>query len=155
MKKLLFILPIFLLVFGCKSTQVVVPHSSDSTYVENSSNIVYRDTTIYVQVPVESKQTVEPDSSYLETTVAASLAYIRADGQLFHSIENKPVKLQSLPVKLPTVSSVHINTVYKDRAVEIEVKKPLTKVQKGLILSGILAWFALLLVGFLKLKKFI
>ncbi|MBQ9173641.1 MAG: hypothetical protein IJ161_07940 [Bacteroidales bacterium] len=58
-------------------------------YVRKDSTVV-RDTTIYVRLPAEVKVvTVRPaDSSFLETSIAESLAYTDSTG-LHHTLRNK------------------------------------------------------------------
>ena len=100
------------------------------TVTEYRDSTAWRDTTIYVPIPLEADQAIVHvgDTSHRETTVAASDAWVGADGFLHHSLWNKPGRLAQ-PVKLPErylVSEVkntreHAEIITK----EVKVEQPL------------------------------
>lgn len=55
---------------------------------------VWRDTTVYVVAPAETRRIATPaDSSWLETTLAASAAWIDSTGLLHHLLRNRETPL--------------------------------------------------------------
>ena len=117
----------------------------DSVYVDR---IEYRDTTVYVTLPAEVMEVrANADSSYLETSVAASIAQVDSSGNLTHRLWNFPrpmaVRLQ-LPTREirtgATTSTEHLRQVVK------EVEMPLTKWQTLRMRMGE-AFMAILLFG--------
>lgn len=116
----------------------------DSTSVVREVRYVerLRDTTIYVEVPVEVKEVVvQCDSSFLETSLATSVARVNGDGSLFHSLQNRP---QRLPVDV-TVKETEVKEAegverVRVERVEIPVKLPLTTIEKLLMGWGVLSF---------------
>lgn len=110
-----------------------------------------RDTTIFVQIPLESNQVIVQigDTSHLETSLAESDAFVGSDGFLHHSIRNRSEK--TLPVVVPIKESyAYSNQVNTVTLTKTEYKdKPLTNWQKFRLkgfwwllaaLAGSLAW---------------
>ena len=96
-----------------------------NTVTEYRDSTAWRDTTIYVQIPLEADQAIVHvgDTSHRETTVATSDAWVGADGFLHHTLNNKPGKLAS-QILLPEhylVSSVQ-NTQEHAQIITKEVK---------------------------------
>lgn len=99
------------------------------TVTEYRDSTVWRDTTIFVPVPLESDQAIVHigDTSHRETSVAESDAWVGSDGFLHHNLRNKPVSLAQ-GVKLPdhflvtdvknTMEQAHVIT----REVQVEKK---------------------------------
>lgn len=83
------ILSLFLAVFllwGCKPCEPIV---IDNTKIQWRDSIVLRTVRDTVVVyPKQENKTITNDSSFLKTDLAFSIAKIRPDGKLFHSIEN-------------------------------------------------------------------
>lgn len=102
----------------------------DSMRVEVRSRIEWKVLPVEVAIPQEQKeQTTPADSSYLETSIAASWAFILPDGSLRHSIFNKPgVFSTSLDVPTTHHDSIVYRTLYRE--VVKEIAKPLTWWQK-------------------------
>jgi len=65
------------------------------TVTEYRDSTVWRDTTIYVPIPLESDQAIVHigDTSHRETSVAESDAWVGADGFLHHNLRNKPERI--------------------------------------------------------------
>lgn len=95
------------------------------TVTEYRDSTVWRDTTIFVPVPLESDQAIVHigDTSHRETSVAESDAWVGSDGFLHHNLRNKPVSLAQ-GVKLPDhflVTDVK-NTMEQAHVITREVK---------------------------------
>lgn len=115
-----------LLVGCCANKQLVASEEHDNVRTEVRERIVYRDTTIYEEVPQESHvQTVRDTTSHLETSVAVSDARINSDGSLTHSLENKPIFFE-VNFKIPELRRDSI--VYRNfyRTNTVEVPRPLS-----------------------------
>ena len=111
---------------GCAACEQLAIETRDSVRVEIKEHIVYRDTTVYKELPRESQtQTVRDTCSHLETSVAVSDARINPDGSLAHSLENKPV-LFGIDFKMPLLRRDSV--VYRNfyRVNTVEVPRPLT-----------------------------
>lgn len=102
MKKILFILPLLILI-GCRSQRAVVKEPLPPVTLNNSDSVEIRTVikTVYVPIQVEAeipqqseKNVTQNDSSHIETDVAFSDAWV-IDGILHHTIENKPGTLKS------------------------------------------------------------
>lgn len=145
LKNLIIILFSFLLI-GCCPCR----HLQPSIQTIQRDSIVYIERLDTIQVPViKEKLVVETlsDSSYLETSVAESFAFVK-DGKLTHTLENKDVKITG------TVK-VEEKIVYKDKIVEkevpIEVEVVKTKYPK---FFWILLTIVILLAGWKVFKIF-
>ncbi|MFQ8804092.1 MAG: hypothetical protein ACLR8Y_01905 [Alistipes indistinctus] len=108
--------------------------------------------TVFIEVPVEIElQTVRDSTSHLETSFAVSDARITPDGDLFHSLENKP---QKRPVQAEKEVIYRDSIVYRDRNVEVEkivkVERELTWWQQTQIRGF---WVAIVVVLVLLRKK--
>ena len=95
------------------------------TVTEYRDSTVWRDTTIFIPIPLESKQAIVHvgDTSHRETSIAESDAWVGSDGFLHHTLSNKPGKLPyqvSFPERY-LVSSV-TNTKDEARIITREVK---------------------------------
>lgn len=121
---ILIIAILLLLVFGSSSCcrQVGVSRSeSDSTrvdirYVEKE---ILKDTTIYIQIPIEKDMAITSDSSYLSTSVSESWAKVDTLGHLHHTLSNLPVKIANTIQyvdKIITRDSI----IYVNREVDVE-----------------------------------
>lgn len=116
------------------------------TITEYRDSIAWRDTTIFVPIPLESDQAIVHvgDTSHRETTVAESDAWVDSDGMLHHTLRNKRVSL-SQGVKLPEhflVTNVK-NTAEHAHVITREVERELTAWQRFRINS--FWWLCLLL----------
>lgn len=101
-----------------------------TTATEYRDSTAWRDTTIYVPIPLEADQAIVHigDTSHRETSIAVSDAWVGADGFLHHELRNKPGRLAH-PVQLPErflVSNVQ-NTRETARVItkEVKVEQPL------------------------------
>ena len=118
---------------GCST--LVKERIITETVTEYRDSIAWRDTTIFVPIPLEADQAIVHvgDTSHRETSVAESDAWVGSDGFLYHNIRNKPVHLAQ-GVKLPehflvtdvknTLEHAHVITR------EVKVEKPLNAWQK-------------------------
>lgn len=95
------------------------------TVAEYRDSTVWRDTTVFIPIPLESNQAIVHvgDTSHRETSVAESDAWVGSDGFLHHTMSNKQGKLPyqvSFPERY-LVSSV-TNTKDEARIITREVK---------------------------------
>ena len=124
------------------------------TQTEVRDSLTWRDTTLYVPIPLESDQVIVHvgDTSRLSTSVAESVAFVGSDGFLHHTLENKhgPLEYQfKWPERILTTTVTNTTETAHIITREINVEKPLSKWKSfeigafwwllgGLILS--LAW---------------
>lgn len=122
----------------CKVPEEHTVHIRDSIYVEK---VEYRDSTVYVPIPVEVHSVVARDSSHLETSVAQSDAWIDTLGLLHHSLANKR---DSLVAHIPMMTT----TIYAQASTNSE--KVVTQIKyikkKQPWKNRIIAVFAILLI---------
>lgn len=144
---------LFSLLPGCSPR--IVERIVTITQTEVRDSTAWRDTTIYVPIPLESDQAIVHvgDTSHRETSIAESDAWIGKDGMLHHSLRNKTGARIPYDLKMPehwlytgvTNTREHEQGIIKKEYVE----KPLSWWQKtrlqafwwllgGLVLS--LAW---------------
>ena len=102
---------------------------------EYRDSTAWRDTTIYVPIPLEADQAIVQvgDTSHRETSVAESDAWVGQDGFLHHELRNKHTSL-AFQVILPErylVSSVK-NTRERAEIItkEVKVERPLNAWQR-------------------------
>lgn len=133
MNRTLCILLIALVVGGCRARKPIVNNATarDTSSVEIRERIVERLDTIFVDVPREVvRQTVRRDTSRLENTTARSLAFILADGSLYHDLESKG----TMPVQVKTIEVVRDSVIYAERVNRVTetklVERELTKMQR-------------------------
>ena len=122
---ILTILALSMTMHSCRSHSHLTTERRDSVRVETVTRTEYVTDTVTVEIPVERLMRIEEDSSHLETEYAVSDAFIRADGMLYHTLENKGGK-RPFEVKKEVVYRDSI--VYRDRAVTEtrEVERGLT-----------------------------
>ena len=111
-----------LLLTSCKAhRQLITSDRRDSVRVETVIRTEYIRDTVEVEIPVERTVQIAEDSSHLETVYAVSDAFLRADGRLYHTLENKAGKR---PVEVKKEVVYRDSIVYRDRAVrETETKE--------------------------------
>lgn len=149
MKRSLTIVALLLWV-GCSTQRPSLRsvETRDSTYVREIEYMeVLRDTIIYVTLPAESRESLLfRDSSRLETSLAISLARIEPDGNLYHTLHNKP---QSKPVTVAVRERTTLVAEQKETGsrtvVEVPVRLPLRGWEKFLTICG--ALFCGILLG--------
>ncbi len=152
MKTIAFIITV-LLITACR-TQVPI-HSSDkdSTRIEYRERIkeVLRTDTVFLEIPIQEKETMQKDSSFLDTDFATSMAKITSSG-LFHNLKNKA---RSIPKQVIVKDSIIMrdSVIYRDRekVTEVAVRLPLTWWQNfwmraGQVLTTVAIIFLLLLI---------
>lgn len=73
------------------------------TQTEVRDSTAWRDTTIYVPIPLESDQAIVHvgDTSHRETSIAESDAWIGKDGMIHHSLRNKASERIPYDLKMP------------------------------------------------------
>ena len=118
------------------------------TKIEYRDSTAWRDTTLYVPIPLEKDQAIVHvgDTSKLETSVAESLAWVDSTGFMHHTLENKRTSLQAI-AKIPEhFLYTGVTTTTKETLTKIEYKdKPLNWWQKfrlnafWWLLAGLLA----------------
>lgn len=92
--------------------------------IEYRDSLIYLKDTVTVEIPKEKIVEVLPqiDTSYLETKLAHSTAFLDLDSKtIHHTLENKP---NSLKTAIDTVVVVQTKTEYKDKVVIEEVEVP-------------------------------
>ena len=122
------------LVVSC--TPRVIETIRTETVTEYRDSTVWRDTTIYIPIPLESDQAIVHvgDTSHRETSVAESDAWIGRDGMLHHSLRNKADARLKYDLKMPEhwLYTGVTNTKESEHLAikEAKVEKPLTWWQK-------------------------
>ena len=151
---------LLLICTSCASQKVVTNTDvqKDSVSVVVVESIVYRDTTIYVEVPVEVIKEILPDTdtSHLETSIAVSEAWVNA-GKLNHTLSHKPnASIQQIipvPEKHTQKDSVVISIKEVVKEVPVEVEKELNKWQTFRMMLGTLTLIAIGVWLLLKILK--
>lgn len=151
-----FIFLFVLLAVASCGTQKAMPIESakDSVSVIIKESVIYKDTTIYVEVPKEAENAILPDidTSRLETSVAKSEAWV-ANGKLNHILRNKAdvvlPKIISVPIYLISAESKQINSAVLVK----EVEKPLNNWQIFRMMTGTLVLIAIGVWILLKILK--
>ena len=131
---LILILGFWAILPGCSPK--IVERLVTVTNTEVHDSLAWRDTTIYVPIPLESDQAIVHvgDTSHRETSIAESDAWIGKDGMIHHSLRNKADARLSYNLKMPerwlytnvTNTKEHEQGIIK----EIKVEKPLSWWQK-------------------------
>ena len=126
----LYAIPFFALLPSCspKITERIVT----VTHTEVRDSLVWRDTTLYVTIPLESDQVIVQvgDTSRLSTSVAESVAFVGSDGFIHHSLENKndPLEYQfKWPERILTTTVTNTTETAHIITREVKVEKPLSK----------------------------
>ena len=121
MKKIYSIL-ILLFFVGCATTKYIPVQGE--TRIEIRDSIIRVVDTVTIEVPKEKIVTVIPevDTSYLETKLAFSTAYLdRNNKTIHHTLEHKKTALKT---QIDTVFVTQTRTEYKDKVVIEEVEVP-------------------------------
>jgi hypothetical protein len=137
--------------YGC-------PMVSDS--FSSFTQVIIKDTTIYVPVPGEtvhdsipviiSKGLVNSPISKLETSYSISKAWVE-NGLLWHTLDQKSATIPvTIPGAMHNITSGSVQTIKVPYHIVRQISKPLSWWQKLFFWSGIIAWWAG--VGFLILK---
>jgi ADP-glucose pyrophosphorylase len=149
MYKSIIIAMALLICFSCGAPKVAMTTDvqKDSVSVVIKESVISRDTTIYVEVPVEVVKEILPasDTSHLETSLAVSDAWVNA-GKLNHTLIHKDVKIeQNLPIpeKHSQKDSVVVSIQEIVKEVPVEVEKKLTYWQRMRMTLGDLAMIAI------------
>ena len=127
MKKLV-LLFILALACSCATVREVPINTAQRDSVRIERIVEYRDTTVYVKVPVETIREVVPsiDTLYMESSVAISKSFLDAETRtLKGELRNKPVSLPH-ETKLPekTDTEYEFIEVIKEVPVPVEIEKP-------------------------------
>ena len=136
----LLIVQMVLLATSCCAGRFAAPaiETRDSVVIREVEYIErVRDTTIFVTLPKETRETaVKRDSSWLETSVAESFAGIGPDGTLLHTLSNKQLELP-VPVSVTERSTVVSEQKEKGSSTVVRVRLPLRGWEKFLVGCGI------------------
>ena len=119
MKRIIIMLTSLLLLFSCSTIKYVPISYSENIHKLDSTIIQYRDTTIFVEVPVEVIREVVPelDTLRMETSLSTSTSYLDTTTRtLKGELKNKIEPIEKI-VYLP--SKEHI--VYRDSIITKEV----------------------------------
>ena len=105
------------------------------TVTEYRDSIAWRDTTIYVPIPLESDQAIVHigDTSHRVTTLAESEAWVASDGLLHHTLRNRTGSLQyslQLPKQILTTNVTNTHEKAHTIVREVKVEKPLNLWQR-------------------------
>lgn len=159
MYKSIIIAMALLICYSCGAPKVAMTTDvqKDSVSVVIKESVIYRDTTIYVEVPVEVIKEILPDTdtSHLETSLAISEAWVNA-GKLNHTLTHKDAKIeQTIPVpeKHTQKDSVIVSIKEVVKEVPIEVGKPLNAWQSFRMSLGTIALIAFALWAVIKILK--
>lgn len=133
---------------GCSPS--IVERIVTITQTEVRDSTAWRDTTIYVPIPLESDQAIVHvgDTSHRETSVAESDAWVGKDGLIHHNLRNKADARLSYGLKLPerwlytgvTNTKEHEQGIIKKEYIE----KPLSWAQKAKI--SLFPWLLLAVI---------
>jgi len=142
--------------YGC-------PMVSDS--FSSFTQVIIKDTTIYVPVPGEtvhdsipviiSKGLVNSPISKLETSYSISKAWVQ-DGVLKHNLDQKS---SIIPVIIP--GAIHNSTSGSVQTIKVpyyfdrQIPKPLSWWQKLFFWSGIIIWWIIIGYTIFRIKKFV
>lgn len=149
MAKKLLIFLLAMLTVSCSPK--IIRELQIETVKEYVDSLVYRDTTIYVPLPVESSTNILPigSISHLETSLAESDAWVDSLG-LHHSINNKERDF-GVKVPYPTRTIVAKAETQQIQTLTRTVEKPLTFWQQ-LKMRGfwvlLLSWVLFFLIKF-------
>lgn len=145
-------------VASCAAPKVMI-QQRDSTVIHIKDSLILRDSIIFVPVPMGEDKAKLPDTdtSYLETTVAKSTAFIDKEGKICHTLTNKSDAI--IPIKVTIPMRLHSEekglTRYLKQVERIEVEKELSRWQR--FLQG-LGWTVLIIIVVWiinKVRKFI
>lgn len=114
---------------ACSCSPKIVEKVVTETITQYRDSTVWRDTTVYVPIPLEAEQAIVHvgDTSHRETSVASSDAWIGADGFLHHDLRNKPVRIP-FALKVPErfimseARSTQEHALIKTKEVKVEKK---------------------------------
>ena len=160
---MIFVGVLFFLMTGCKTIKKSIEEKSDvkdSVRIEYREKVVKVPVTVYVEVPVEQKETMTKDSiSHLETSFAisnASMVWIDGVPFLRHDLKNKAQKIE----KTDTANVVEKEkVVWNTRRVtytKTEIReKVLPWYQKTLMWIGFISIIGLLIVIIFKLRRWL
>lgn len=99
---------------------------------------MFRSSYIFQQTSVIAEPS---DTSHLETKYAASDAFIRPDGKLYHDLRNKPQeKSEIVPVEITDTTATSTIVRQEQERIEVPVPMPLTWWQRFWNMSGKIAW---------------
>ena len=142
---------------GAPKVAMITDVQKDSVSVVIKESVIYRDTTIYIEVPVEVIKEILPDTdtSHLETSLAISEAWVNA-GKLNHTLTHKDAKIEQtipIPEKHTEKDSVTVSIKEVVKEVPVEVEKPLNSWQSFRMTIGTLVLIALALWAVFKVVK--
>lgn len=148
---------VFISSCGAPKMAMTTDVQKDSVSVVIKESVIYRDTTIYVEVPVEVIKEILPDTdtSHLETSLAISEAWVNA-GKLNHTLTHKDAKIeQTIPVpeKHTQKDSVTVSIKEVVKEVPVEVEKPPNAWQSFRMSLGTIALIAFALWAVIKILK--
>jgi len=148
--------------YDLAATKWGCPKDVDSTFVQ--SQVIIKDTTIFVPVPGETvhdsipviitKGLVNSPVSKLETAYCLSKAWV-VDGILKHTLDQKQTTIPfTIPGSIHTSTSNTVQTIKVPYYVDRPISKPLTWWQKLFLWSGVIAWWVIALYFVIKFYKF-
>lgn len=146
------------LVVSCAAPKVVLDRR-DSTVIHIKDSLILRDSIIFVSVPMGEDKAKLPDTdtSYLETNVAKSTAFIDKRGKICHTLTNKSDAI--IPIKVTIPMRLHSEekglTRYLKQVERVEVEKELSRWQRFLQSLGWTALIVIVLCIINKVRKFI
>lgn len=153
------ILAMVVFISSCRTPKLAMTTDvqKDSVSVVIKKSVIYRDTTIYVEVPVEVIKEILPDidTSHLETSLAISEAWVNA-GKLNHVLTHKDAKIEQtipIPEKHTQKDSVSIYIKKEVKEVPVEVEKPLNAWQHFRMSLGTIALIVGALWALIKIVK--
>lgn len=130
---------------SCSAKRAVQKESKEERVRVEYREILKTDT-VTVRLPPERIEVIRRDSSYLETSLAASDARIQPDGTIYHTLRNKPFT-PKIEVKYKDRETIRDSIVYQTKEVPYFVEKELNWWQKFRIRIGGGAFFILVGIG--------
>lgn len=131
---------------GCSPSRVLVQsRQTDSVRIDEKIRIrtQIKYVPVIVHIPDQQMSVIaEPsDTSHLETQYAASDAFIRPDGKLYHDLRNKPQeKSEIVPIEITDTTATSTIVRQEQERIEVPVPMPLTWWQRFWNMSGKIAW---------------
>ena len=133
-----------------------------STFIQ--SQVIIKDTTIYVPIPGETvhdsipviiaKGLMNTPVSILETTYSRSKAWV-VDGILKHILDQKPSTFPvTIPAAIHTTTTNSVQTIKVPYYVDRPIEKPLAWWQKLFLWTGVITWWSMIVLLVFKMKKF-
>lgn len=136
---------ICILLIGCRC-QKEITATQDSIVTVIHERIVEVHDTAFVDIPAESKNHDGGQSSHLETSMAISDAWIDTTGELHHTLDNIPQRIQVPKViYVPVADTNHSELHSSDNTKVVEVERNFHRWEESLMSLGAITLIVLLI----------